>query len=111
MARFQAKSSNDGTKKLLLSLIIFFLILFLFLEAISGLSKTSVDRQYEQLEQALMNGITYSYVTYGYYPESLEQLTSEYKIRYDEKLFFVDYRVLGGNLFPEVTILRKEETK
>ena len=43
-----------------------------------------------------------------YYPESLEALVEEYKINYNHELFYVDYQVLGGNLFPEITVLSRK---
>ena len=108
MARFQTNRTKANGNKLLLSFLAFLFVLSLFLIGIQGLSETTVSRQKEQLETALSRAITYSYATYGYYPENLEALIKEYKIHYNRELFYVDYQILGGNLFPEVTILMKE---
>lgn len=109
MARFQAKHSVTYGKKLIFSILIFLFALFLFLLGIEQLSDTAKKRQKEQLENALTRAVTYSYATNGYYPESLTQLVQEYKINYNDELFYVDYRVLGGNLFPDITILMNKE--
>lgn len=108
MARFQTKQTKSFGSRPLISLLLFLIILFIFLQAIQGLSHTTVLRQKEQLETALSRAVTYSYATNGYYPENLEALIKEYKINYNHDLFYVDYQVLGGNLFPEITILVQE---
>ena len=108
MVRFQTNRTKSKENKLLVSFLAFLIVLFLFLIGIKGLSQTTVSRQREQLETALSRAVTYSYATYGYYPEDLETLIQEYKIHYNRELFYVDYQILGGNLFPEITILTKE---
>lgn len=111
MARFQAKQSVTYGKKLFYSILIFFILLFLFLYGVNNLSLTAVQRQKEQLENALTRAVTYSYAMNGYYPESLSTLIEDYKINYNQELFYVDYRVLGGNLFPDITILMNKEVQ
>lgn len=109
MARFQAKHSVVYGKKIVLSLVLFLLLFLLFLQGVGQLSDTAKKRQKEQLEHALTRAVTYSYAVNGYYPENLPRLVEEYNIHYNEELFYVDYRVLGGNLFPEITILMNKE--
>ena len=36
---------------------------------------------------------------------SLEELLEKYPLAYDRERFTVDYRFLGGNLLPDITIL------
>ena len=43
----------------------------------------------------------------GAYPESLEYLKENYGLIYDEDLFFVDYKVEGSNILPDITIIEK----
>ena len=43
----------------------------------------------------------------GSYPESLEYLKEHYGITYDEDRFFVDYKIVGTNILPDVTIIEK----
>ncbi len=108
MARFQAKPASSIYLKPTLSILLFLFLLFLFLTGINTLQNTSVVRQQEQLKEALSRAATYSYATNGYYPESLAALVEEYKINYNHELFYVDYQVLGGNLFPEITVLSRK---
>jgi len=85
----------------------FLLILVLFIQGISSLSDSTRKRQRESLEKAIMRSITYCYTVEGAYPESLDYLKDNYGLFYDEDLFFVDYRISGSNILPDVTIIEK----
>ena len=84
MARFQEKRSPSVFRGLQLSVCMFVLIFALFFFGISHLSEDTVRRQKETLENALNRSITYN-----------------------EDLFFVDYRISGANIFPDVTIIER----
>ncbi len=45
------------------------------------------------------------YALEGSYPASLAYLTEHYGLRLDERRYFVDYRFVGSNLMPEITVL------
>ena len=64
----------------------------------------------ETLENALNRSITYCYAVEGAYPQSLDYLKTNYGITYNEDLFFVDYRISGANIFPDVTIIERSGT-
>ncbi len=59
------------------------------------------------MDNALTRGVTYCYTVEGSYPESLEYLKENYGLIYDEDLFFVDYKVEGSNILPDITIIEK----
>ena len=40
----------------------------------------------------------------------LEYLKEHYGLIYNEDLFFVDYRLQGANIFPDVTIIPRGES-
>lgn len=107
MNRFGYRKQARQTPKFLLSVCVFLLLLVLFVQGISSLSTSTRRRQKESLEDAIMRDITYCYTLEGSYPESLEYLKEHYGLTYDEDLFFVDYRVLGANILPDVTILER----
>ena len=107
MARFQKKQSSPVFRGLLLSVYLFLLIFFLFFSGISHLSEDTVRRQKETLENTLNRSITYCYAVEGAYPQSLDYLKTNYGITYNEDLFFVDYRISGANIFPDVTIIER----
>lgn len=108
MSRFTYKKTPRTTPRFLLSICVFLIIFFLFVGGISSLSSGTRQRQKESLENAITRGITYCYAVEGSYPESLDYLRENYGLTYDEDLFFVDYRVLGSNILPDVTIIERK---
>lgn len=108
MNRFGYQKQSRHTPKFMLSIAVFLLIFFLFLQGISSLSVSTRKRQKESLENAIMRNVTYCYTVEGAYPESLDYLKENYGLTYDEDLFFVDYRIAGSNILPDVTIIEKE---
>ncbi len=111
MNRFGYQKQKIQTPKFLLSVCTFLLLLFLFMQGISSFSDSARKRQKESLENALMRSITYCYTMEGAYPESLDYLKKYYGLTYNEDLFFVDYRVSGTNILPDVTIIEREATQ
>lgn len=107
MARFQYQKKQHTYRKFILSVCAFGLIMVLFYQGMESLSSSSLRRQKESLENALTRSITYCYAVEGTYPESLDYLMEHYGITYDEDRFFVDYRVSGANILPDVTIIEK----
>ena len=107
--RFGYKRQPHPASKIILSLSAFLLILFLFFQGINSLSCDTGQRQRKSFENAIMRDITYCYTNGREYPESLEYLKERYGLTYDEDLFFVDYRVSGSNIRPEVTIIDRKE--
>lgn len=108
MNRFERSAPSLGRKiTLVLSLVAFGLLLWLFLGGIRSLGDATADKQEESLKTALHRSITQCYAVEGCYPPDLKYLEEHYGLTFDEELFFVDYVSYGGNLFPEVTVLRK----
>lgn len=106
--RFQMERRERPGFRLLLSVCAFALILGCFYLGVRSLSRDTGRRQRESLERALNQSITYCYAVEGAYPESLEYLTEHYGLTYDHDRFFVDYRISGANIYPDVTILEEE---
>ena len=106
MKRFYHQHSISWIKHLI-AVGIFVLIFCAFAFGISGVSDKTSAEQTEALELAISRGIAHCYATEGRYPESLEYLLEEYGISYDADKYFVDYQVLGQNIFPDVTIIEK----
>ena len=107
MARVEYQKKQHTYRKFIISVCVFLLIVLLFYQGIESLSSGSVRRQRESLENALNRSITYCYAVEGSYPESLEYLKEHYGITYDEDRFFVDYKIVGTNILPDVTIIEK----
>lgn len=84
------------------------LILFVFIYSLSSISEATILKQQESLENALAKDITHCYAVEGFYPPSLSYLEKQYGLTYDKDLFFVDYRPIGSNIRPDVTIILKK---
>lgn len=107
MSRFQYKKTSRKPSGFLLSVGIFLAVLVLFIQGLSSLSDSTRKRQKESLENAIFRSMTYCYTVEGAYPESLDYLKDNYGLSYDEDTFFVDYRVIGSNILPDITIIEK----
>ncbi len=66
----------------------------------------NIERQEESLRLALERDIVQCYALEGSYPPDLAYIEEHYGLTYDHRTFFVDYRPIGDNLYPDVTILR-----
>lgn len=109
MSRFQYQKQARHVPRSVFSICAFLVILILFFQGISSFSFDTRRRQKESLENALMRSITYCYTIEGAYPESLDYLKEHYGLVYDEDLFFVDYRVSGSNILPDITVIERGE--
>lgn len=92
---------------LLASVLVFALVLGAGALWAERFSRDSLRRQREALEQALNRGVVLCYALEGRYPESLERLRRDYRVNYNEELFYVDYRPMGDNLMPDITIVER----
>lgn len=108
MNRFEQPAPHLGRKLVfILPAAAFVILLLLFLQGISSVGDTALDKQQESLETALSRSISQCYAVEGVYPPSLDYLKEHYGLTYDDDLFFVDYQVFGSNLMPDVTVLKR----
>lgn len=103
--RFETQKSSFGSKKLIISIGFFFLVIAAFTSGTALVADRTDAQEQKTLEQAVRRGIVHCYSTEGSYPESLSYLKEHYGLYYDENRFFVDYQVYGSNIPPEVTII------
>ncbi|SFU70082.1 hypothetical protein [Butyrivibrio sp. INlla21] len=88
------------------SVIIFILVaVFVFL-AIDASGKSTIEKQQESLENAIARDIVQCYAIEGRYPPSLSYIEEHYGLVYDDATFFVDYRPVASNLYPDVTVIK-----
>ena len=106
MKRFYHESSNNWLKQAA-SVGLFAVLFLMFFLGISQVSEETSEKQTETLRLAISRGIAHCYATEGQYPERLDYLLDNYGIDYDSEKYFVDYQVLGQNIFPDVTIIEK----
>lgn len=106
--RFERDKKISGARLLYLLPLLAFLVLFiLFYRGINSVSETTIDKQKESLETALTRSITQCYAVEGVYPPDLTYIEEHYGLTYDKTLFLVDYRPIGSNIMPDVTVLTR----
>ena len=91
----------------LASILCFLLAVALILGVTRSLRQDSLRRQRQALEEAIGKSLLLCYSLEGCYPETLEELLERCPLAYDRDLFAIDYRLQGGNLLPDVTVLEK----
>lgn len=111
LTRFQYDKRKQSDKKLLLSVCVFLLVLLLFYLGFTSVSQNTDRRQRESLERALNRNVVHYYAVEGHYPETLNELVSSYGLIYDRERFYVDYRLQGANIFPDITIIDMQEVE
>lgn len=87
--------------------MLFLLFLGIFLYGLDDVSVSTKRRQMENLETAVYRDIIHCYSVEGTYPPSLEYLKWYYGLTYNEDRYYIDYRSIGSNLMPDVTIIEK----
>lgn len=73
-----------------------------------GIARTqtdSLEKEQVTLTQALEGGAIHTYALTGQYPQSLDELLSDYHITYDSEKFVVEYVPNGSNLLPSISVL------
>lgn len=82
-------------------------ILLFFIWAFSGISGQARQKETENLQRALEQGVIICYALEGSYPESLDYLKEHYGIDWNEQRYLVDFETVGSNLPPDITIIEK----
>lgn len=104
---FEQKNHSQALRPLV-TIGLFVLLIFLFLHCIGSVSDETRQRQRDNLENALSFGVMHYYSLEGKYPASLEELRQNYSLLYDQDFFYVDYRYMGENIYPDITIIEEE---
>ena len=106
MSRFSYtdEPSNHHLPRLLWALIPLALIVA-FVFFVSSFGSYSYAKQRESLENALRRDIVQCYAIEGMYPPSDTYLEEHYGLVYDKERFYVDYKSIGANIYPDVTVL------
>lgn len=89
-----------------LRLLFLVLIVGIFLYALHVFGRQTILRQEESLENAINRNIIQCYALEGAYPPSLSYIEEHYGLTYDHSTFYVDYRPIADNLYPDVTIMQ-----
>lgn len=107
MHRFTTKTNRQDYRRFPIRLLYLLcpVILIIFWILLGSVDQSTLDRQKDSLQHAIDRDIIHCYAVEGFYPPSLSYLEEHYGLTYNKELFFVDYRPVGSNMRPEVTIL------
>lgn len=111
MQRFTYHKKTSYFKNLIISIGIFCVVFLLIAHAISSISNYADEQEYISLQQALKEDITTCYALEGVYPESLEYLEDNYGLHYNSDKYFIDYKIIASNIYPDITIIEKGNSK
>ncbi|MBO4458138.1 MAG: hypothetical protein J5802_10495 [Butyrivibrio sp.] len=89
-----------------ISVIILVIICFAFYYVIDASGRNTIERQQSSLENVINRDIVQCYAIEGRYPPSLTYLEEHYGLVYDRSTFFVDYRPIASNMYPDVTVIK-----
>ena len=106
--RFLLNTKEKKISKPLLSIGLFVAVILFFVVGFGSISDSTRARQRESLENALTRNIVHYYSLEGKYPASIDILYEQYGLTYNQDFFYVDYRFLGDNIYPDVTIIEEE---
>ena len=90
---------------LLFPLFLLLCVVFVFFIAIGCTSDATIQKEQSALLQTLENGAVRTYALKGQYPESLDELLSDYHITYDSSRFVIEYVPNGSNLLPSISVI------
>ena len=91
--------------KYLISIVVFGIVLFLFFDGLSSITRTTSGQELESLERAVRRSTVQCYALEGFYPESLSYLEEHYGLTYDEDKYVVSYEVSASNLMPSIDVI------
>lgn len=89
----------------ILPLLLPFVVCGVFVLGISAASRNALSEEQNNLQKAIFKSAIASYAKDGRYPESLEEILSDYNITYDTSRFVVDYVPTGSNLLPSISVI------
>lgn len=106
MDLFETKRSRRHRKiRAILPLAVLTALCIIFYMGISYAGRETISQEQTSLQQALQQGAVRTYAMTGHYPQSLEELLTDYGISYDHDKFVVEYVPNGSNLLPSVSVL------
>ena len=105
MNRFMKRPRHLAGAKYLISIVVFGIVLFLFFDGLSSITRTTSGQELESLERAVRRSTVQCYALEGFYPESLSYLEEHYGLTYDEDKYVVSYEVSASNLMPSIDVI------
>lgn len=105
MLRFHAKKNS---KTAYIPIVLFVIVMGIFIFFFDSFQESNRAQEMEILQTALNRSIVQCYALEGSYPANLAYLKEHYGLTYNEEHFFIDYKYIGGNLRPDITIIERD---
>ena len=108
------ESKRDKLRQLIMrfaSPVLLIAVFVLFLVAVSRTASSSLESQRDSLLRALQGGAVRTYALTGSYPQSLDEILTDYHITYDHNKFIVEYAPTGSNLMPSVFVIPRKNAR
>ncbi len=94
-------------RNIFLTLLVFCLLIGCLFLGFSNLEKTEDDQDYLRVEESIRKTVMACYAIEGSYPEDIEYLKENYGLYFNDELYQVHFRYLGGNIMPEYKVFLK----
>lgn len=88
--------------------ILLLIVLTGFFFSTENIEENTRKQQTQHLEKIIRQDIVQCYALEGTYPPDLQYLEEHYGLTYDKNLFFIDYVSIGANIFPDVTVILRQ---
>jgi siderophore synthetase component len=72
---------------------------------LSGAQQTSAEEALKAVQENVRRALLSCYAYEGFYPDSIDYLEEHYKLVINKDKYFVHYRIIANNLFPEVIVV------
>jgi len=89
--------------------MILILSLIGFYVGIQSFGDNMVSNQKTNLETTVAARVAQCYAIEGIYPPDLDYIKKYYGLFYDEAIFYIDYRPVAANIYPDYTIIQREK--
>lgn len=104
MQRF-ASSKKKISTNMLRTTLLFAAIVICVIWATRSIANGTSNEQKQYLEDAVRRKAIYCYSVEGAYPEDVSYIEENYGLSYDEKSFYIGYRLHAANMMPDITII------
>ena len=99
--------SQGFVRRLLISLIVFFALIYGGTALFRGVGTASSAAQTELVQNAVRRAAVTCYAVEGAYPSTLDYMKRNYGLIYDEENYFVYYNAFATNIMPEIRVTEK----
>ena len=75
--------------------------------AVGSYSRNVDERSFTLISDSVKRAAVQCYALEGYYPPTVQYLRDNYGLSYDENKYSVQYRFMGDNIMPDITVIQR----